>query len=228
MTWGYVTFLLGSLGLLTLVVFAALRTARLLQHWRPDRNLLLLPAENLLRGILMAVAIGLGIISGLPPERLGWMSHDPAGDIAWGIALGGALAAAIHLGTRRLVQRPNRRLYDTFIMYNITPRSPAEWPAVLAALLLAVTVEELIFRSLLLGGLVPPLPFWPLAVILAICFGIVHRPQGWLAVVVTATAGLLFAWLFLTRHSLLAPLLAHYTADALQLGLAYTRRDLAP
>ncbi|NOZ27543.1 MAG: CPBP family intramembrane metalloprotease [Chloroflexi bacterium] len=224
MTPGYALFLLGSLGLLALVIFGALRTARLLRQWRPDRNLLLLPAENLLRGVLLIVALALGAFSGLPYERLGWAPNAPLNDLVWGVCVGGVLALAIYWGTQWVIQRWGNRLYDAFIMRNITPRTPGEWPAVLLALFLAVATEEILFRSLLLGGLSPPLPFWPLAIVLALCFGVVHLPQGKLAVIVTTLAGLLFAWLFRARGSLLAPLTAHYVANGLQLWLSYRRR----
>ncbi|HEY64142.1 MAG TPA: CPBP family intramembrane metalloprotease [Caldilineae bacterium] len=225
MPQSYLLFVMGSLGLLALVVVGALRTAQLLRHWRPDRNLLLLPAENLLRGVLVLCAIGLGLLSGLPPERLGWRSLDLVGDILWGVGIGGFLAVVIYLGTQWAVRRWGDHLYDAFIVRNITPRSASEWPLLLGALLLAVTTEELLFRSLLLGGLSPPLPFWPLAFVLAICFGVVHLPQGRLAVAVTTLAGLLFAWLFLTRRSLWASLVAHYVANGLQLWISYRQQQ---
>ncbi len=228
MTWRYGLFVSGSLALLLLVVLGALRTAQLLRYWRPDRNLLLLPAENLLRALLLGASLGLGMLSGLSSERFGWQPPNPAGDILWGGLIGAGLALAIFFGTRWAVRRWGNRIYNAFLMHNILPRTPSEWPPLLGALLLAVALEEVLFRSLLLGGLSPPLPFWPLALALSLCFGLVHLPQGPLAIIVTAAAGLLFAWLFQTRHSLLAPLIAHYVANGLQLGLAYTRREELP
>ncbi len=228
MTWRYGLFIAGSLILLILVLLGALRTAQLLRYWRPDRNLLLLPAENLVRGGLVLACLGLGWLSGLPGQRLGWRPADPLGDLLWGGLTGVGVALLIFLGARWATRRWGDTWYNAFILQNITPRSPAEWPALLSALLLAVTLEELLFRSLLLGGLSPPLPFWPLALALSLCFGLAHTPQGPLAIAVTALVGLLFSWLFQVRQSILAPLVAHYIANGVQLGLAYARQPHLP
>jgi membrane protease YdiL (CAAX protease family) len=44
-----------------------------------------------------------------------------------------------------------------------------------------------------------------------------HLPQGALGIVVAAALGLLFSWLFLATQSLVAPSIAHYLINLLQL-----------
>jgi len=86
-------------------------------------------------------------------------------------------------------------------------------------------VEELLFRSLLLGGLAAA---WPVPVLVAgtaLLFGWMHSPQGRLGMIMTAAVSLLLAALFLWRGSLLPPLAAHYVVNFLQLVIAHRRRD---
>jgi membrane protease YdiL (CAAX protease family) len=82
-------------------------------------------------------------------------------------------------------------------------------------------VEELLFRSLLLGGLSVVVPIWALVVATALLFGWMHSPQGQLGMVLTAAVSLMFAGLFLWRGSLLPVLVAHYVVNLMQLVLAY-------
>jgi len=78
---------------------------------------------------------------------------------------------------------------------------------------------------LLLGGLAPILPAPVLMVASALLFGWLHLPQGVWGVMGATLAGLLFGWLFITQGSLLAPLVAHYIANAVQVIQAMRERD---
>ncbi len=102
----------------------------------------------------------------------------------------------------------------------ILPDGRAEWRGVLLALLPAAALEELLFRSLPLGGLgwllAPEWLLWPLA----LCFGLLHWPQGGWGVVGTTLAALALSWLFLATRSIWAPLAAHYVMNLVQLLLA--------
>jgi membrane protease YdiL (CAAX protease family) len=105
------------------------------------------------------------------------------------------------------------------------PRSRDEWAPVLLALFPAVLIEELLFRSLLIGGLAVVLPVSWLMLSTALLFGWMHSPQGQLGVAMTTVVSLLLAGLFLWRGSLLPPLTAHYMVNLLQLIIAYRQRD---
>jgi membrane protease YdiL (CAAX protease family) len=96
---------------------------------------------------------------------------------------------------------------------------------VLPALFLAVLVEELLFRSLWLGGLGLFLTIPVLVAGTAFLFGWMHSPQGRLGMMMTAAVSALLAGLFLWRGSLLPPLVAHYVVNLLQLLVAYRHRD---
>ncbi|GAB4560020.1 MAG: hypothetical protein Kow0047_06360 [Anaerolineae bacterium] len=227
-SWRWSVYLAGSLTLLALVMVGALRSAQILKRWVPDRNLLLLPTEIATKIVLVVACVALGWTSGLGVARLGWHSPRPLADLSLGLAIGVGLAAVLAVLTPWADRVSEERLYDDAIVRNITPRRPGEWPGVLLALIPAVLSEELLFRSLLLGGLSPPIPVWPLALILSLCFGVVHWPQGLLAVAVTFAVGMAFSGLFVWRQTLLAPVVAHYVANVLQIAWVYRQRRRGP
>jgi hypothetical protein len=73
-------FILGTLLILALLAFATWRTAELLPEIPPHLNLLLLPAENLLRFGLIAICFGLALVSGLSLAKFGWRWDNFARD----------------------------------------------------------------------------------------------------------------------------------------------------
>ena len=81
---------------------------------------------------------------------------------------------------------------------------------------------QLSWSSLLsLSTVVPPLV---LVVVLGAIFGWMHAPQGPLGVLVTGALGGLLGLLFLWTGGLLAPLVAHYLINMLQLVRAREAR----
>ena len=210
------------------ISWGTFQTSRLLRVWQPDRNLLLLPAENAARGVMVLACIGLGLLSGLPATVLGWTPADPPGDVLWGILVGAILALVLAAGSSLAVRRWGRRVYSPTVILSVLPANRREWWLVLLALVPAVALEELLFRSLLLGGLSPILPQEWLLVGLAAFFGLLHLPQGALGIGGTSLAGLGLGLLFIGRGSILAPLVAHYVANVIQLVLAgRSRAELA-
>ena len=59
----YIAFVILTVGLVALVGLATLRTNALLAEWPTTQNPLLLPGENVLRGLLIALCVGLGLLS---------------------------------------------------------------------------------------------------------------------------------------------------------------------
>ncbi|MEZ4860567.1 MAG: type II CAAX endopeptidase family protein [Caldilineaceae bacterium] len=221
----YWVFLTLTLALLAFLSYGTYATARLLQHWRPDRNLLLIPEENLLRLLLVAGCVVLGLVSGLPLTQLGWTMTNTWSQLGWGVLWGSALALFFYGATRWLVQRTGQRFYSSVVIQTITPRNGRELFGVLLSLISVVFLEELLFRSLLIGGLTPLAPASLLLVVWGIVFGLLHSPQGIWGMLGAGLAGLLFGILFVTQGSLLLPLVAHYVANALQVLQAMRLRD---
>ena len=221
----YWLFILLTLVLTALLSIATYRTARLLEHWRPDRNLITLPAENALRLSLIAMCIALGFLSGLSPEELGWVFTDWQAAVWQGIVWGVVMALVFYYATRWVYARSEERFYSPVVLEAVIPRSRGELAAVAAAMTSVVALEELLFRSLLLGGLSPVLPVSALALIIGVGFGLLHSPQGLWGMVMAAMAGIALGFLWLVSGSILAPITAHYVANMVQIVQAMRARD---
>ncbi|GAB4529801.1 MAG: hypothetical protein Kow0063_07220 [Anaerolineae bacterium] len=223
---GQVVFVTGTLILTGFVAWATYHSAQMLKQMPTlDFNLLLLPTENLLRLGLVGACFVLGWASGLPRQQFGWASHAPLADIVIGLVAGLAIQVPLNSLTNWALARFGSHIYSPLVVRSILPRSREEWAPVLLALFPAVLLEELLFRSLMLGGLASFIPVPALLVGTAILFGWMHSPQGRLGVIATAVISVLLAGLFLWRGSLLPPLTAHYLVNVLQLLVAHRHRD---
>ena len=220
LTLGYWFFVVGTLALTSALGVSTWATARLLRTWRPPFNPLLQPADLLLRVVLIGLCVLLGLLSGLPAQVLGWQWPRPGAQVALGVVVGLLLALAIFASTRLLVARTGYRYYSPLLVELLAPRSRTEFVAIACALLPSVLLEELLFRSLWIGGLSPLLPQALLIGAACILFGVMHSPQGAWGMVGAALAGLLFALLFGWTQSLLLPLVAHYVVNLAQLAAA--------
>lgn len=220
----YAIFLLITLALTGFIGYGTFATARLLRTWRPDRNLLLLPAENGVRIALVFLCIGLGYVSGVGLDVLGWRWEKWRVDAALGLGVGLLLAFGFYAATRALLRVGGGRFYSPSVLEILLPRNRREFWLVLLAFVPAVLVEELLFRSLLIGGLSPLLS--PLLLVLGtgVAFGLLHSPQGVWGMAGAALAGIVFGLLFVQTGSLVAPLVAHYVANSAQIGLATATR----
>ena len=224
MTWRYLLFLALTLLITTIVGYGAYTTARLLRHWQPQENLLLLPAENALRAALLVICLLLGRGSGLPPETLGWQFSNPGSQLLTG-ALTGLGLAALFFGMGRFVARYAHTGFYRPILALVIPRNRKEARLLPFALMLSVLFEEVLFRSLLIGGLSPLLPTAWLIIGFSLIFGLLHSPQGVWGIVGAGAAGALFGLLFLWQQSLLTPIVAHFVANGVQIWLA--RKELS-
>ena len=220
-----------SLGLLiAFVAFATYRSGQLLAAgWLPAENLMLSLPDNLARLVLVALCVALGAFAGPGPQALGWPTTYLGQDLAWGLLAGLGLTVLI-AGAGRVIERRWSRgpTDDTHrVVRSILPANAREWAGVIVALLPAAALEELLFRSLPLGGLgwliAPWWLMWPLALI----FGLLHWPQGAWGVFGTALVAIALSGLFLASGSLWVVLAAHYVLNLGQLILA-RRRGLRP
>ncbi|MCB0045276.1 MAG: CPBP family intramembrane metalloprotease [Caldilineaceae bacterium] len=216
----YYLFIILTLVLTALLGYGTLMTNRLLRTWTPDRNLLLLPQENALRIVLILAAMGLGVLSGLPATQLGWDWPHVRRDLLCGTAVGVGMAVVFRDSTRRLLGTRGARFYSDRLLAHIIPRNGREFMGVTIAMLSVALMEELLFRSLLLGGLEPLLPRWLLLAATAVLFGALHSPQGLWGMAGAGLAGLLFGLLFFWGGTLLLPWTAHYVTNMVQIIMA--------
>jgi membrane protease YdiL (CAAX protease family) len=220
----YPLFVFGSLGLTVALAWATYQSGRLLRAVPVRENLLLAPVENIVKAIVVLVCIGLGMLSGATPERLGWTLENGWRDLGLGIIVGLGTQTAANAFTLFAIKVWGKTIYSPVVMRNIMPRTRFEWFLVPAALLLAVVLEELLFRSLLIGALSITVPLPILIVGFAAIFGLMHSPQGILGVVMTGLMGLWLSLLFVWSGSLVLPLVTHYVINLLQLLKAQDKR----
>jgi membrane protease YdiL (CAAX protease family) len=216
-------FVLGTLALLAFLAWGTWRTALVLRTITPNFNLLLLPAENVLRVGIILLCVFLARLSGQSLAQFGWQSLDLSRDLLAGFFIGVVVALSMPPLTHWAIARFGAAIYSPIVVQSILPRNRREWFLVPLALAPAVFLEELLFRSLLLGGFGSFAPPILLALVWSIAFGAMHLPQGALGIIVAAALGLLLSVLFLATQSLLAPTLAHYFINLLQ--LVWASRD---
>lgn len=215
-------FTAGVVTLIALVCYTTVRTGRMLRSWTPRSNLLLSLPDNAARLAMLALCIVLGLTVGPGPEALGW-SIPPSGlgrDLILGVVVGLILAAALNLAGRLAVRRWGPEVFSSKMLQCMLPINGREWAGVLLALLPAAALEEMLFRSLPLGGLAWLVPPWWLLWPLALLFGLLHWPQGGWGVAGAAISAVVLSLLFLATGGIWAPLAAHYTMNVSQFVLA--------
>jgi membrane protease YdiL (CAAX protease family) len=124
-----------------------------------------------------------------------------------------AAACALALGGWLSLRRPPRprRGYDITPML---PRNRAELLHIAPMVLNAGISEEIYFRAYLpLLLMLCGVPDWAAFVIAALIFGLIHRYQGWLGVVLGTLAGAVFGYLYLGSGTLLLPIAVHLAAN---------------
>lgn len=226
MTLRYVIFLLLTGALTAFMGYATWATARLLREWTPPRNPLLEPAEVLGKTALVALCGALSWLSGVPAQTLGWTTARAGEQAAWGAALGTGLGLLFYAASRWVVARTGTRYYSPALVDLIAPRSARELALLALVMIPAVLLEELLFRSLLIGGLTPIAPPLLLVAVGALLFGLMHSPQGIWGMAGATAAGALFGALFLAAGSLVLPLVAHYVTNLVQLAIALRERGM--
>jgi membrane protease YdiL (CAAX protease family) len=215
---GYLVLAVGSLLLVTFLSWSTYQSGRILQESPPDTNLLLSTPENVARFVLIGLCIGLGLASDLDLTRLGWTLADPWASLLKGAVLGVAVQIPLSWLTRRIVSRlgPSSDIYSPVVVRLILPKTRREAVLVALAFLPAVFMEEMLFRSLLVGGFSLVFNPWILGLAWAMVFGTMHLPQGSLGMIATSFIGFVLAGAFIVSGGLLVPVSAHYVINILQ------------
>ena len=216
----YWLFVILTLSLTAVVGMATYRTSQLLKQWIPDRNLMLLPSENAVRLGLISVCILLGLLSGLPMEQLGWTIVQWRAALIEGTIWGVLMATGFYLLTDWIAGKGDGKYHSSVVADAILPRDQAEFYWTFAAMIGVVLAEELLFRSLLLGGFEPIIEWYALLIVTSVIFGLFHLPQGAWGVTGAAIAGALLGALYLKTGSILAPISAHYITNMVQIWVA--------
>lgn len=221
----YALFVIGVLALTSFIAYSTFVTAQLLRRWRPPSNPLLDRADTLLRLALIAACVGLGVLSGLDWATLGWVFPAPLRQALVGLFAGGVLAAGLFGFSRWLAGMGGQRFVAPEFTAMVAPRSSAELGLIALALVPVVVLEELLFRSLLVGGLSPLAPPAVLVLGVSVLFGAMHLPQGVGGMVGAGLASVALGAIFVAEQSLMAPIVAHYVANFMQLALHLWTRE---
>ncbi|HEX2912956.1 MAG TPA: type II CAAX endopeptidase family protein [Chloroflexia bacterium] len=214
-------FLIGTLGLVTFLYWAAYQSARALRSKTIEisGNLLLSIPEFIFKLLLLGICFGLANTLDVPrlDKIIGWPSRQPVVDIVIGTAIGLVTAFVVNLLSIGAIRIWGKKIYSPELMKNLIPRNQLEWVLIIIPLFLAVALEEMLFRALLIGGYSVVVNPWAMALASSVVFGMMHSPQGILGIVLTGLVGLLFGAVFIITGSLLVVIIAHFAVNFLQI-----------
>jgi len=220
-------FALITASLIALGAVSSWRAGQVLARFTPPHNLLLDPVDNVVRLAAIGLVFFIGARLGPGPEALGWSLNRLPRDLSIGLVVGLGLALALNAAGQLAERRWGPEVTSTRLVQCMLPVNGREWVGVALALVPAALLEELVFRSLPLGGLSwlvsPWLLLWPLALL----FGLLHWPQGGWGVAGAALAAVCLSFVFLITGSLWAALMAHYVMNMHQI-IAARRQGLPP
>jgi membrane protease YdiL (CAAX protease family) len=214
-------FFIGTLGLIAFFYWAAYQSARALKSKAIEinGNLLLSLPEFVFKLITLGICFGLA--NTLSVDRvenyINWPSRQPLVDLVIGLTIGLATAFVINLISVAAIRLWGKDIYSPDIMKSLIPRNQVEWVLIIIPLLLAVAVEELLFRGLMVGGFSTVVNPWAMALASGVLFGLMHSPQGNLGIVLTGAVGILFGAVFIITGSLLTVIVAHFALNFLQI-----------
>ncbi len=199
---------------------AAYRSGLALKRGQVSVNLLLAPLENVARLALVGLCMAIGWGSGLDPQVLGWGLGESVAPLLTGLVAGLALLVVVNLGTTWAVRRFGPDIYSPLVLRNMLPRRGSDWLLAPLALAPAVLLEELLFRSLLVGGFSVLIPIGVAVALSCIAFGMMHVARGVLGAGAATILGAVLAALLWWQESLLTPFVAHYVLNLAQLVVA--------
>ncbi|HMQ54100.1 MAG TPA: CPBP family intramembrane metalloprotease [Anaerolineae bacterium] len=208
-----------------LIAWLSYHSNLLIRQLRIEANLLLSPPETLARLLMVAICLFLAWLSGLPATQLGLTGAEPWSALGWGLGAGLVIQVGLYLATHLAIRRFGRGIYSPWLIRNILPRRPAEWPLVALAFIPPVVMEELLFRTLLLALFEDLMPLPLLILITSLVFGLMHQPQGRLGMLFSGLINVVLGLLFIWSGQLLTTIVAHYTINMLQLVVAHAQQD---
>lgn len=202
------------------LVWMTYRTYQLLEQFRPPFNVLLSPPETIARLGMVGLCLFLAWLSGLPTTQLGLVFDNLWFNLIGGIGLGIVILIPLNLISNWAIKQVGPHIYSPWLVANIMPKRRREWLLVPLAFIPAVMMEELLFRSLLLGCFWMVMPTWMLILSTSIIFGLMHLPQGRLGTIGAGSLNIILAIIFVTSWNIIIPFMAHYTINVLQVFIA--------
>lgn len=208
-----------------LIAWMTYRSHLLIKEVQVDFNLLLSLPESIARLFMVGVCLFLAWLSGLSADQLGFTTEVPWRTVTLGVAVGIIIQLSVNLTTLQAIKHFGRAIYSPWLIQNILPKQPHEWPLIALAFLPPVAMEELLFRTLLIGAFEEIIALPVLIVGTSVVFGLMHQPQGKLGMLVAGIINAVLCLLFVWSGMLLLTLIAHYTINLLQIVAAYYQRS---
>jgi membrane protease YdiL (CAAX protease family) len=222
-----IIFIIGTLALISFLYWSAYQSEKMMRTIEVTGNLLLSIPEFIFKLVLLGLCMGL--VSSLTvanaEKYVGWPSDNPSLDVVIGTVLGLVVQFFVSFTSVIAIRIFGTSIYSPQVMKSVTPKNQREWFLIIIPLLLAVAIEELLFRGLLIGGFSLVINPWVMAVASSLIFGIMHSPQGTLGIILTAVVGFIFATAFIITNSLVVVITAHFVVNFLQILRA--KEDLA-
>ncbi len=217
-----IIFAIGTIALLSLMYWGAYQNGKEIKTIEIRGNLLLQFPEFIFKLLLLGLCLGIAqsLEVARPEKYFGWPPTNIPVDITIGAVIGLVCQFGANLLAALAIRFWGAGIYSPAIMKSIVPKTWLQWILILPPLLLAVVVEEVLFRALAIGGFsVLPIPWipWILAVGSSLLFGIVHVPQGSLGMILAGAIGFIFAAIFIITGSLLIVISAHFILNFLQI-----------
>lgn len=209
-----------------LIAWITYRSYLLLKNLQPDFNLLLSLPELIARIFMVIICLFLAWLSGLSAGELGLTVKNIWWSVPVGLAIGLVTQLSVYLVTWQLIKYFGRHIYSPWLIRNILPRHAKEWLPVALAFIPPVLMEELLFRTLLIGLFRPIIPLALLIIVTSILFGLMHQPQGQLGVIGAGAINVFFCLIFIWSGELLVTFVAHYTVNMLQVVVAHFQQEL--
>lgn len=206
------------------IAWMTYRSYLLLKSVTIEENLLLSLPESMARLVLVGFCLFLAWLSGLAPLQLGLAVEQPWRTIGWGLAIGLIVQLTINLITIQTIKIFGRDIYSPWLIQNILPRRSSDWPLIALAFIPPVLMEELLFRTLLIGVFRDIIYLPILILVTSIIFGLMHQPQGKLGMIIAGMINVVFCILFIWSDQLLLTFVAHYTINCLQVVFAFHQR----
>lgn len=218
-------FAAGTAVLTAILTYMTAATARILRRGPLSYNPLLHPIEVLFRLGLIVVCIALVWWSGFSAAQFGFVPFDVWRDALLGIVLGIVLVWGVNLLSMLLLSDTSAGFYSKHALFSMRPTSATEMAMTVPASLPAAGLEELLFRSMWIGGFSTWVPVPALIVATAILFGVMHVAQGLWGMLVTGVIGLLFGILFVWSESFWLVLITHWVMNLNQFVIAWRRPE---
>jgi membrane protease YdiL (CAAX protease family) len=140
--------------------------------------------------------------------------------ISFGFSVGVITQLVVNVVTVLAIAVFGKQIYSAWLIRNILPRRGIEWGLVALAFIPSVLMEELLFRSLLIGTFQTLVPLPVLIIVASLIFGFMHQPQGALGMIVAGAINILFSVIFVWTGEVLVTFAAHYTVNMLQIVVA--------